>query len=190
MPPDAAFGPLSTHMLQHIVLMNLVAPLVAVSVRRRLPAGLARWWAAATLFQLVLFWAWHAPPALRVAMDSPAVMLAMHTSLAAAAFWFWAGIVAISGDSRWRALFALLVTGKLFCLLAVLFVFAPRYLYGTATAAAEPAISGGGLADQQLAGLLMLVACPLSYVLAGIVIAARWLRDLERADDARERPVT
>jgi putative membrane protein len=31
------------------------------------------------------------------------------------------------------------------------------------------------LADQQLAGLLMLVACPLSYLVAAVVVASNWL---------------
>ena len=31
------------------------------------------------------------------------------------------------------------------------------------------------LADQQLAGLLMLVVCPASYLAAGVAIAARWV---------------
>ena len=35
------------------------------------------------------------------------------------------------------------------------------------------------LADQRLAGLLMLIACPFCYVLAGIAIAAKWLQELE-----------
>jgi len=37
------------------------------------------------------------------------------------------------------------------------------------------------LADQQMAGLLMLVACPLTYVLAAIVIAARWTLRMDTA---------
>jgi putative membrane protein len=57
---------------------------------------------------------------------------------------------------------ALLLTGKLTCLLAVLLVFAPRALYPHAA-----------LADQQFAGLLMLAACPLSYLGAALVITLR-----------------
>ena len=38
-----------------------------------------------------------------------------------------------------------------------------------------------GLADQQLAGLLMITACPLTYVTAGVIIAARWVLELDGA---------
>ena len=68
----------------------------------------------------------------------------------------------------WQAILALLVTGKLACLLGALLVFAPRPIY------AGPH-HGFDLADQQMAGLLMLAACPMSYVLAGIVIAVETL---------------
>jgi putative membrane protein len=39
------------------------------------------------------------------------------------------------------------------------------------------------LDDQQLAGMLMLIACPLTYVAAGVVLAGRWLFGVE-ADHA------
>jgi putative membrane protein len=101
----------------------------------------------------------------------------MHLSLAAAALWFWLAVLSDRSALRWRALVALALTGKLFCLLGVLLVFAPRLLY-----AAHPVAPGqpvaAGLADQQLAGLMMVVACPLTYVLAAVIIAARGLRDI------------
>jgi putative membrane protein len=33
-----------------------------------------------------------------------------------------------------------------------------------------------GLADQQLAGLLMVAACPLSYLVAAVIVAAQIIR--------------
>jgi putative membrane protein len=76
-------------------------------------------------------------------------------------------------------MFALLITGKLFCLLAALLVFSPRVLYPDALAAHRHApVAADLLSDQHLAGLLMLVLCPLTYVLAGVLIAERWLREL------------
>ncbi len=41
------------------------------------------------------------------------------------------------------------------------------------------------LGDQQLAGLLMITACPLSYVIAGVVLAAQTMADLARTAGAR-----
>jgi putative membrane protein len=108
-------------------------------------------------------------------------MAAMHVSLFAVSLWFWASVVAEAEASRWRSLGALLITGKLFCLLGVLLAFAPRPLYAEAAHAhGMNQMAMNLLGDQQLAGLLMLVACPLTYVLAGIIIAARWIAEIER----------
>lgn len=175
-------GPLSAHMLQHVAVMNVVVPLLVFGLALRGPVQLWRSWPLATLCQLCLLWGWHSPPALALAMSSPAAMAAMHVSLALAALWFWAAIASTPAAGRWRAIFALLVTGKLFCLLGALLVFSPRYLFGPVVTAhtghAGPATTM--LGDQQLAGLIMLTACPLTYVLFGIVISARWFLSLER----------
>ena len=55
----------------------------------------------------------------------------MHVTLGLAAAWFWLTIAAMPRDASWRAIFALLVTGKLFCLLGALLVFAPNVLFGS-----------------------------------------------------------
>jgi putative membrane protein len=111
-------------------------------------------------------------------MRVPTVHTVMHVSFLAAALWFWLAVLSDRSTMRWRALFALLITGKLFCLLGALLVFAPRLLYGGIAAHGPLAGDDGALADQHLAGLMMLAVCPLTYVLAGVVIAAQWLSDL------------
>lgn len=172
------FGHLSQHMSLHIVLMNLVVPCFVAAAHGHIGlSGSPIWrsWPAATAAQLVLLWGWHAPPVLAAAMANPPLMGLMHLSLVLAAAWFWTAIFSVPATGRWRAVFALLVTGKLFCLLGVLLVFAPRQIYSGMTHMA------GGLDDQHLAGLIMVVACPLTYVLAGVIITARWFLDLEAA---------
>jgi putative membrane protein len=69
-----------------------------------------------------------------------------------------------------------LLTGKLSCLLGALLIFAPRILYTSGHQHSAMA----NLTDQQLAGLLMIIACPLSYVTAGVVLAAQMMADLGR----------
>lgn len=86
----------------------------------------------------------------------------MHGSLFLAALAFWVLLLDMMERSGWQAILGLLLTGKLACLLGALLIFAARPLY-----------SDAALADQQLAGLLMITACPLSYIAAGVVIAAR-----------------
>jgi putative membrane protein len=102
----------------------------------------------------------------------------MQVSLFISAFYFWRALLRLAPTSRWHAIFVLLLTGKLFCLLAVLMIFAPRPLYGLPT---NPYVVHAhdlpqALADQQLAGLLMIAACPLSYLIAGVIIAAQMIR--------------
>lgn len=172
-------------MLQHMVLMNLVVPGLIYMLGSTVPSTLSRHWPLATAIQLALLWSWHSPPALAAAMSNPTIMLAMDASLTAAAAWFWLAIYATPAAGRWRAIFALLVTGKLFCLLGALLVFAPRSLFGVMMRGPDTVPLSESLADQQLAGLVMLVVCPLIYITAGVVLASRWFLTMEaesRAD--------
>jgi putative membrane protein len=183
--------PLARHMAAHILTMNLVAPLLALAVVMETPVGPHRFpWSRpgnltiATIGQLVLLWSLHAPPVWEaIGHTTPGVLL-LHASLTAIALWFWLAVCSDRSAFRWRALTALALTGKLFCLLGVLLVFAPRTLYGAHAGMPGLAPASDRLADQQLAGLMMVIACPLSYVLAGVVIAAKGLRDISVSDPA------
>ena len=193
---DAApLGPFARHMAQHILTMSVVAPLAALALlaaahqgTRLFASGQPAALALATTSQLVLLWGWHAPGAIETALHATGMHLLMQLSLSAAARWFWLEVLSDRGVFRWHALLALLVTGKLFCLLGVLLVFAPRVIYAarTSTHGHDAAFAVDALADQHLAGLLMVIACPLTYVLAGVIIAAHALRSF--SDDAA-RPV-
>ena len=178
-------GAITNHMCAHIWLMNVIAPAFALLMARNgidLPAVSGAGLAAATVAQMTLLWAAHAPPALHAASASPVLHYFMQVALFASALWFWCAVLAQRGAERWRALFALLVSGKLFCLLAVLLVFAPRFFYGGHS---HSGIDVDQLADQHLAGLLMLVVCPLSYVAAAVAIAAQWLREVAAREGAQ-----
>lgn len=176
-----AIGLLSGQMVAHILLMNLAAPLLALAwLGARPPPAAARALWPATVTQLALLWLFHVPAVAGLA-GAWLPHLAMQLLLLASALWFWLAALA-PGARRWQALLALLLSGKLFCLLGVLLVFAPRLLYP------EGALCGASsLADQQLAGLLMLVACPASYLVAAVVVAVRWLGVLEGGDGAAGR---
>lgn len=178
-----AAGFLTHHMGSHILAMNILAPLLVLVWRllARRATGGARQIVPASVLQLGLLWGWHAPAVMAFALAVPGGLILMHTSLFAAALWFWYAVLDEAEAARWRALGALLITGKLFCLLGVLLAFAPRGLYARAFESGLGAVPGAQtvLADQQLAGLIMLIACPVTYVMAGIIIAARWVRAIE-----------
>jgi putative membrane protein len=178
-------GPLSAHMALHIALMNIAAPFAAIALLRassRQPNHPAALLWMATGLQIVLLWAWHAPPAQLATVESMSISVLMHASLFAAALGFWTSLMSVPLNNRWQAIFALLVTGKLACLLGGLLVFAPRTLYATHAHGGHVTLSM--LDDQQLAGLLMLAACPLSFVIAGIVLAAQMMAELSRKSSA------
>jgi putative membrane protein len=164
-------GPHSTHMVLHIAAMSLLAPVAAALSAEWIPRSLcntsALWFSAAA--QLALLWTWHVPAVQRVAAESHGLHVAALTLLFVSSFVFWGAVIRAASGARWHAIAALLVTGKLTCLVSVLLIFSPRALY----AAGEHA--GHRLDDQQLAGLLMVTACPLSYLVAAVVIVARLL---------------
>jgi putative membrane protein len=172
--------PLTRHMLQHAVTMNVIAPALALLWHSRTAAsafsGLATL-VAATLAQIGLLWAWHLPGPLMLAHSQSPIMAAMHASLFVAALTFWRSIIASARLYPVRAVLALLITGKLYCLYAILLIFADRALFAHA-GHAHHVIT---LPDQQLAGLIMVSACPLTYVAAAIAVAARWIYSLERS---------
>jgi putative membrane protein len=159
-------------MVIHIVAMNVLAPLLATGWAVLAPVrsvGGRELWAATTL-QIAALWIWHLPAAHHLAAASTAGTLAMHASLLMAAIWFWLSLIRLREAQQWQGIFALLITGKLACLLAALLVFAPRTFLVTQS---HHDVTALVLDDQHLAGLLMIVACPASYVLAGVLIAVR-----------------
>jgi putative membrane protein len=160
------FGPHARHMAAHILAMNVAAPVLAAItlVRWKRQRGSVSLLWFATFVQIAMLWVWHAPIAQKLILHTPGAMIAAHAALLLAATAFCGSLLCLTGSSRWHAIPALLLTGKLVCLLAALLVFAPRALYGSADHAAH------GLGDQHLAGLLMLAACPLSYLVAAVFI--------------------
>ena len=175
------FGAQSAQMALHIALMNVAAPLMSAVFAAKLPSIIGRprimWFAAGV--QLILLWGWHIPILQQAAMASHAVHMLMQTTLFFAALLFWSAIILLPATARWQAIAALLLTGKLACLLSALLIFSPRALYDLAGHA------GKGLDDQQLAGLLMITACPISYVIAAVVIAAQIVGRLAEAPPDR-----
>lgn len=169
----------SCRMVIHIALMAIAAPVLANLLRKqtRSATEFANLTAlpSATFLQIALFFAWHSPPGLALAGQGGDSV--MQATLFFSSLWFWFTVFNEDDKHLWRAVAALLLTGKLFCLIAVLLTFSPRVLYVSEVMAANPAMTVD-LADQQLAGLLMITACPISYVLAAIVLIYRWFQSL------------
>jgi putative membrane protein len=168
-------GHFSAHMMLHIASMNVAAPLLVAWAISFWPVrGIrAMWLWIAALVQIVLLWIWHSPAIHDAIAHSPALGMALHGALFLAALSFWFALLTISTAARWQCIPALLFTGKLACLLAALLIFAPRTLYESATHLVHAAGHLPALDDQHLAGLLMITACPLSYLVAAVLITVQ-----------------
>lgn len=172
-------------MATHIGSMNILAPLAAVVLAQQLPRPACGWssppvlWAA-VVAQVAVLWAAHSPSVHGALQAVPAAAPAAHALLFLAALIFWLTIAETA--HRWQAMLGLLVSGKLACLLGVLLIFAPRPLFGPDTHGSHAHFATDtAISDQHLAGLLMIAACPLSYVLTALVLAVQAINNLENA---------
>lgn len=190
----------SAHMLQHELLMIVVAPLMVLSrplavwtwalpMRWRRIAGRvtqhaawARPWNVLTaplsawLLHAAALWLWHVPWLFEAALHNENVHTLQHVSFLATALLFWWAVLGQTRRANQGAalgyLFTTMVhTGALGALLTLSpVVWYPHYLATTA------AFGISALEDQQLGGLIMWVPAGLVYLAAGLALAARWLQ--------------
>jgi putative membrane protein len=209
---DATF---TGHMVQHLVLMLVAAPLV-VAGRPALVASLAlplavrrfgRTVARAQAFAAALralrsplvillanaaaLWTWHLPGPYQAAIRDEAVHAAEHASLLAAALAFWAGVLRAGPRRRIGSVPAmLLVAGTMLhstWLAAILTFGGVSYPLYVQRAAAWGI---DPLADQQLAGAIMWIPSAIVYVALAGVLFVRWFRELDALHDRRPAAVT
>jgi putative membrane protein len=212
-PLDAAGGALFTaHMLQHLLLMAVAAPLLVLGapqvglawgLPRRGRAAAARWWHALGLRALFrglahplaafalhagALWAWHLPGAYDAALAHEGVHALEHASFLGTAALFW--WVALHPAGRLRrspgaaVLYAFAMAMASGALGALLaFSEAPWYAAHLQSAAAWGLTPA---ADQQLAGLVMWIPGGVPYLAAAVWLLLQWLRASERRVRAAE----
>ena len=168
-------GPLSRHMAIHIACMNswppLASPPAASASRARTCDATAGLWPA-TLVQLASCGLRTVQPFIHAAHASLLSAIFLHGILFLSALAFWLSIterrgLALAGHAcvdRQRQV--CVPAGRTVDLRAAAVVRPHAAHVGQADAAAL-------MADQHLAGLLMIAACPLSYVLTAVILAAR-----------------
>lgn len=197
----------SAHMAQHELLMSVAAPLLVLgrptialawAVPRRLSIGVAHvarrfnvltnpWIAAAV--HGVAIWLWHLPTVYALTLRSELAHAAQHASFLGTALLFWWPLLdarhagARRGTHLGTQLGVLFLTALHTGALGALLAFAPRPLvtaYFTTTApwGFTP------LEDQQLAGLLMWIPGGAAYLVAGLWLLARALRDDQSSNSA------
>lgn len=198
------------HMIQHLLLTVVAAPLLALgspvsTLRLALSptsrGRLAGWsrttrgWrrsigdppplVIATVVHIVVTWVWHAPWLYDLAVRSAAVHALEHTAFLGTAVWVWIEIVATARRSRRAQALATLCLAALIVtggVLGALLTFSSRSVY-------EVYVGVGGLTsleDQQLAGALMWVPPSFVYAVVALRRFTSWLDSSERELRARE----
>lgn len=190
----------SAHMIQHELLMVVAAPLIVLgraelfavcALPRRAAgrvsrafrrAGATRAWhfiadpLVATALHAFALWIWHAPRWFEATLASSTVHAAQHLSFFGSALLFWHAVLR---GSRTRASYGLgvamlFLTGMQTGALGALLTFSSRPWYPVYT----PSVAAWGLTpleDQQLGGIIMWVPGGLAYIIAGLILFAKWL---------------
>ena len=167
----------SARMAQHLLLVLVAAPLLALGCHGSEPRGQDRGlrmvmgpFITAFLFA-ACWWFWHAPGPYDAALRSTTLYAAMQMTLMASAFGVWRDVTRTADLASFVISLASAVQ---MALLGALFTFAPEPLH--ASHLATTASWGfSALEDQQLAGLLCWVPAGGLFVLAGLGVVAHWL---------------
>lgn len=193
----------SAHMIQHLLLMLVAAPLLVLgrpgetmlrgapySVRkgfgrtrrflgltpsrvRTLAHPLVIWLAYAAVL-----WLWHLPGPYGAALESDLIHSVEHVSFLAVAVLFWSLTLVGLEASRGLAVLGVFTAALQSTILAALLTFATTPWYsaylGTTTAWGISALD-----DQQIAGVIMWVPGGLLYLAAALTLFAFWVRDSE-----------
>lgn len=190
------------HMSQHVVLLTVAAPLIALGAPWRfLPPRVVSWWgarfgtrstilpaaiAAWCAFNLV-FLAFHVPVLYDAAIRLLWVHLIEHALFLVTAVWFWAVVFdARSFRTEPKELVRVgyvLGAAAVGWLLAIVLTFATEPIYREYARLATRPGGISALADQQLAAGVMLVPGSITFLLVAGLALARWL-----GTDAAEPP--
>jgi putative membrane protein len=173
-----AFSP---HMILHLGIMGVVAPLLGLGLLRlglRLvrTGDVAFWAMFASGLEMLVVWGWHAPVPHEAAARRDLVFVLQQASFVVAGTAVW--LTTFSGASRAAlavGVLAMLITSIHMTMLGVLLSLAPDLLY--APDVCMGAFGFDRLDDQRLGGALMAIGGGLPYLAGGLVLASRLISD-------------
>lgn len=194
----------SAHMIQHLLLMLIAAPLLVLGRpgktmlrgaphtfrkrfgRARRAVGLTPSRTRSLAHPLVIWlayasvlWLWHLPALYGAALESDLIHSAEHLSFLAAAVLFWNLTLISLEASRGLAVLGVFTAAFQSTILAALLTFATTPWYPAYLGTTAPwGISA--LDDQQIAGVIMWVPGGLLYLGIGLTLFASWIRDSDR----------
>jgi putative membrane protein len=180
--PELAQRAFFAHMTMHMGVVAVAAPLVAVAIAggrydpvRHKPDLFSP--ITASLLELLVVWAWHAPAMHHAARHSSAAFIGEQAMFLLAGLFLW--LSAFGGDvwrdrqRRGAGILGLLLTSMHMTLLGALLALTPRPLYNHLAG-----VSGlTPIQDQHLGGAIMLLVGGFSYLAGGLWIMAGLLRE-------------
>ncbi|WP_265499688.1 cytochrome c oxidase assembly protein [Paracoccus beibuensis] len=166
LPWDRWTAPFPAHMIRHMTLVAIAAPLIVLALPR-----LTEWLAipalAGMLVEFAIVWSFHLPGLHNLSAFGTAWFVLEQAAFLLAGLAVWAGALAarpLAGAG------AMLLTSMHMTLLGALIVLSPRPMY---------LICGQDLGSQQLGGLIMLGIGTPVYLVAGLWLVGRALHHLD-----------
>ncbi|MEA2446601.1 MAG: putative rane protein [Actinomycetota bacterium] len=176
----------SVHMVQHLMLVLVAAPLLAWSAPApaRLPQLLRKPLVVGALHAMAL-WAWHLPVLYDAAIANPLLHIVEHGSFLVTAYLFWDVVIGKAGaDDQLRRVGLVFATTLQSGALGAVIAFASSVLY-TAHVASAPVRGLTPLEDQQLAGAIMWVPPGAVYVIVMLVLLWSAFKRYETAEQVQ-----
>ena len=167
-PTPAPLWPFADHMVRHMSVVAIAAPLLALGLRGVAMPAIPP--LVATLVEFAAVWGWHLPAAHVLAQTSAGWFAAEQASflLGGLALWF----AVLHPGRQLAGAGGMLLTSMHMTLLGALLILAVRPLY--------PSAICGGPIDQQMGGMIMLGLGTPIYLVAGLMLTARALGGSER----------
>ncbi|MGR3373208.1 MAG: cytochrome c oxidase assembly protein [Pseudooceanicola nanhaiensis] len=170
LPLEAVMPVFAAHMLRHMTLVALAAPLIVLGL-----PGAVTWLAVpplmAAVAEFIVVWGWHLPAAHGLGRTAPMGFFAEQASFLAVGLLVWAGC--LRADRPLAGAGGLLLTSMHMTLLGALIVMAPRDLYA-AVCGTAPDLDG-----QRIGGMLMLAIGTPVYLVAGLALTGLSLQEEE-----------
>ncbi|MCE7027598.1 cytochrome c oxidase assembly protein [Jiella avicenniae] len=193
--PQRAQGSFAAHMVMHMGIVAVAAPLLAIGLVRLWPRRFGWLTPAlailASFVEFVVVWTWHAPALHDAARSGFALFLVEQASFLVAGLFVWIAAIGTAQGrdtaglgGRAAGTLALLVTSMHMTLLGALLLLSPRPLYACAELC-SPAASFTPLGDQQFGGVVMLIVGGASYLVGGLALLASVLKERDPASGAR-----
>jgi putative membrane protein len=194
----AGYG-LTGHMAAHMAAVSVAAPFIAYAIAGTRIDPATRWPSIVaplpmSLIELLVVWGWHVPAARAVAAATVSGLVLEQAMFVAAGLLLWSAclgtLASYSSSRRASGIVALLLTMMHMTLLGALIALAPRTLFGTAGFTCL-GVALSPIVDQQLGGVVMLLAGAGSYLVGGLVLLSclLWQRPLPTPQRAARRVV-